>query len=1056
MSTTDALNFTNFATYPDNLPANAPFLNSPLTTTDATSWVQTYVYDSANGKLLRQFDGLGNLAIYTYTTTGLVQNVTDANGNVTSFAYSPEGFLASRLDPGQSTAATFTHTDFGWLATTTNPLGEVTQSFYDVNGNSVSVIDALQRNHVRVFDLNSNLIEDDDFKSQRTTYTYDDANERIGMVTRDGQHWSYQYSPTGKLAQTTVPSTSPDTPDIINTYDNADRLVKVAQTTSSTEYSVQTVYDAAGNPTTTIDRNGQEWVKTYDALNRVRTEKDPQGNQVTRTYDANGRIADIISPTGNTQHHLYDNRGRLHTWQDGEGGVWTYAYDGNGNILLITDALKGNYTMTYGPRNERLTETNQDNKTWTYTYDALLRPYNETDPNGRTNANTYNSGGQLISVAYSTGRADAISYDANNNVHMLTRTDSGGATTATTLEYDAMDRIIGNYLDAHFTAGFEYDPLGRRKTLNYPDGKPLSYSYDALGRLTKQTDWANRQLNYSYDSAGRLQTRTYPNGVSQINGYDNAGRLTLLRYSSTASNTTLLEYEYTYDPNNNLSSSDEVGTLDWTPPAHLPNETSAFTAAGRLVTRQDAADTSGKHNWSYSYDDAGNMNNATRNDGAKYQLTYDEQNRTTRIQWTPGQAGLSGAASAADITNHYDALGRRVSRTLNGTETRYALDLGGSMERVLCDTDATGKITAWYVHGPDLCYKITLDGNDQEVLTDYHADTAGNVVMLTGANATIAEKYAFTPYGRLLGEQATSGTLSGNPYRFAGSQGVIEELPGLSFMRARYYLAEEGVFLSTDPVKHAGPEWGSKTYVYTNGNPVGFIDADGNGPIEAILGAAVGMVAGFTSEVVNQSINKFLEHRQFDWNEVVTSTAADGLGGLAGGLADDPAEGGAVAEDYRGYIRATSNGEVYTSQQFLADSIKGAATAQILDQMYSSSFGNVPGVKPSTISGAFQGAHFVDTVARNSSAALEEVIQATTASHQASSLNSFQSTKAIAPSVNSGTSSSGGGSSITIPKGATLSGIAAQNNTTVSNLLKLNPQITNANKIQANAKLKVK
>ena len=55
----------------------------------------------------------------------------------------------------------------------------------------------------------------------------------------------------------------------------------------------------------------------------------------------------------------------------------------------------------------------------------------------------------------------------------------------------------------------------------------------------------------------------------------------------------------------------------------------------------------------------------------------------------------------------------------------------------------------------------------------------------------------------------------------------MEELPGLYFMRARYYSAEAGVFLSTDPVKKIGPGWKSVAYGYAEANPLKFSDADG-------------------------------------------------------------------------------------------------------------------------------------------------------------------------------------------------------------------------------------
>jgi len=57
----------------------------------------------------------------------------------------------------------------------------------------------------------------------------------------------------------------------------------------------------------------------------------------------------------------------------------------------------------------------------------------------------------------------------------------------------------------------------------------------------------------------------------------------------------------------------------------------------------------------------------------------------------------------------------------------------------------------------------------------------------------------------------------------------MEELPGadMFFMRARYYWAEPGVFLSTDPVKHIGPGWKPIAYSYAGGNPLSLLDPAG-------------------------------------------------------------------------------------------------------------------------------------------------------------------------------------------------------------------------------------
>ena len=56
----------------------------------------------------------------------------------------------------------------------------------------------------------------------------------------------------------------------------------------------------------------------------------------------------------------------------------------------------------------------------------------------------------------------------------------------------------------------------------------------------------------------------------------------------------------------------------------------------------------------------------------------------------------------------------------------------------------------------------------------------------------------------------------------------MQELPGLYFMRARFYSADAAVFLSTDPVKNIGPGWKPELFGYADGSPLNNFDADGN------------------------------------------------------------------------------------------------------------------------------------------------------------------------------------------------------------------------------------
>jgi len=59
------------------------------------------------------------------------------------------------------------------------------------------------------------------------------------------------------------------------------------------------------------------------------------------------------------------------------------------------------------------------------------------------------------------------------------------------------------------------------------------------------------------------------------------------------------------------------------------------------------------------------------------------------------------------------------------------------------------------------------------------------------------------------------------PFKYAGQVGIIDEGNNLYYMRARYYDANIGRFISEDPIGHNG---GLNLYAYVGGNPVMLVD----------------------------------------------------------------------------------------------------------------------------------------------------------------------------------------------------------------------------------------
>jgi YD repeat-containing protein len=69
-------------------------------------------------------------------------------------------------------------------------------------------------------------------------------------------------------------------------------------------------YDAAGNLSGKVDRNGQAILYVYDALNRLTFKQYPDSTGVDYVYDLAGKIKQVSDPSG-SYGFAYDNMGRL-------------------------------------------------------------------------------------------------------------------------------------------------------------------------------------------------------------------------------------------------------------------------------------------------------------------------------------------------------------------------------------------------------------------------------------------------------------------------------------------------------------------------------------------------------------------------------------------------------------------------------------------------------------------------------------------------------------------------------------------------------------------------
>ncbi len=177
------------------------------------------------------------------------------------------------------------------------------------------------------------------------------------------------------------------------------------------------------------------------------------------------------------------------------------------------------------------------------------------------------------------------------------------------------------------------------------------------------------------------------------------------------------------------------------------------------------------------------------------------------------------------------------------------------MEIILCDVYCYNQVKRYDIHGSvGVVYKI--DPFDDHKTPSYHADGNANIIALTNDDEEFTAQYAYSPYGCDLG--SAGPVVNENPYRFVGSLGVMEELPNLYFMRARYYSADAALFLSTDPVRKVGPEWKSIAYIYVEANPISNVDPEGLINWGKVWSAAKGIYTDVKKAVISFAIGDII------------------------------------------------------------------------------------------------------------------------------------------------------------------------------------------------------
>jgi RHS repeat-associated protein len=665
-----------------------------------------------------------------------------------------------------------------------DPNGNYTTYRFDGQGYLLSETDQLGGYVSYVRQTGTNLLLSVTDKLGRTTSFTHDLNGNLASVTDpDGNATYYEYNMTfNKLTKIT------DAMGNITTlaYDTQGNLTEL---TSPGENITSIGYNQFGQPVSVTDALNNVTSFAYNASGDLITTTDPLGDTTRRDYDSISRLIDIIDAKGSVTLYHYDNLNRINTITDTLGNITTLTYDPNGNILAVQDAKNQTISYTYDGWNNISSMTDQLGQTETYQYDGNQNVTKYTDRKGQATTLTYDNLNRKKSATFEDGSSITYVYDAGGRLTGVTDSESG----IIHYGYDNLDRVI-NEITSLGSIDYTYDAIGRRTSMIVSGQPTVNYSYNTdsfLSAVNTIINGSAAAFKLQIDAIGRRSSLALPNGVTTTYDYDNASRLSNVTYLNPF-NVILDSIEYTYNANGNRTSANRA-SINMLSPNQATNIN--YNLANQMLTSNDKT---------ISYDMNGNILSVLNTCGAT-NYTWDARNRLIGIN------GYSADCSTLTASFTYDAIGRRIEKTINGKATQYFYD-GYDIVQELTG----GAVSANYIRSLNIDEPLARVKSDGTVRY-YHHDGIGSVVDLTDESGAIKTQYSYDPFGSV----ALSGESKDSPFQFTGRE---NDGTGLYYYRARYYDPELQRFISEDPI---GLRGGINKFAYVGNNPLSFRDPYG-------------------------------------------------------------------------------------------------------------------------------------------------------------------------------------------------------------------------------------
>ena len=418
----------------------------------------------------------------------------------------------------------------------------------------------------------------------------------------------------------------------------------LVESTSPTAITHRFLHDALRRQTGVIDPRTGTSTTHYAASSEIDYTEDAAGYRTTYAYDAASRQIAITDPNTNTVERHYSPRGEmLSEWNatypvrhefDGYGqeiGLYTLRAT-NVTIashadLLAHQAIMDKTTWLHHPATGLMTnKVHADGHGPTYTYTTDGKLHTRTWARGIVTTYGHATGTrELLTTDYSddtpsvtnifeqttgllkstTDASGTRSYTHNDKLQILSEIHSGLLTNTLTRTYDTNGRPTGYTGDFAQTIVYDYDDLGRYKTVD---------SVSTNGTNTVVYGYlADSDLLHSTIHLGPT------NDTAHIRHYEPTRDLVSLIENLHGTNT-ISSFDYTNDPGGR-----RTRRLDQSPTGTISTNTFGYNLRSELISAIMGSDTS-----SYAYDPIGNRTSATQFDGT-HNYDANQLNQYTNI-----------------------------------------------------------------------------------------------------------------------------------------------------------------------------------------------------------------------------------------------------------------------------------------------------------------------------------------------------------------------------------------------------------------------------------------